>query len=60
MSSVIDDEKGILSIVLSDHVGDLHGEGELGIIRRDGKDFRLIVVVFPETLLQVVQLRHDP
>lgn len=60
MSGVIYHEKRVLRIVLRDHVRNLHGESELGIIGGDGKDFRLIVVAFPKTLLQIIQLRHDP
>jgi hypothetical protein len=60
MSGVIDNEERVLRIVLRDHVRNLYGEGELGVIGRNGKDFRLIVVAFPKALLQIVQLRHDP
>jgi hypothetical protein len=60
MSGIINDKESVLRIILGDNIGDLHGKGELCVIGGNGKDFGFIVVAFPQTLFQIVQLWYHP
>jgi len=60
MSSIIDDEQCVFRIMSRDHIRDLYSEGELGVVGRDWKNFRLVHVPLSKALVQIVQLWHNP
>lgn len=57
MTTVVDDEQGILMFVILDEGPYPHHQIEVRVVGRDGKDISVEAVVFAEACLEIFKLR---
>lgn len=58
MTSVVDNEEGLLILMLFDHVANLEHQFEMGVLGWDGEDIGVVTVIFSKTFFQILQLRQ--